>query len=80
MEEFKKELFDAYERHCINVMNEDGNVTIEEFIDSFINIVDFDLRYTSGILEDMEEIFHTSDIEEIEKQIEDMIKDYEYKN
>ena len=80
MEEFKKELFDAYERHCINVMNEDGNVTIEEFIDSFINIVDFDLRYPAGILEDMEKIFHTSDIEEIEKQIEDMIKDYEYKN
>ena len=80
MEEFKKELFDAYERHCINVMNEDGNVTIEEFIDSFMNIVDFDLRYTAGILEDMEEIFHTSDIAEIEKQIEDMIKDYEYKN
>ena len=80
MEEFKKELFDAYEKHCVEIINENGNTYIDELIDSFMNVVDFDLRYTAGILEDMEEIFNTTDIEEIEKQIEHMLKDYEYYN
>lgn len=80
MEDFKKELFDAYERHCVEIVNENGNTYIDELIESFMNVVDFDLRYTAGILEDMEEIFNTSDIEKIEKEIEHMIKDYEYNN
>lgn len=80
MENFKKDLFNAYERHCINVMNEDGNVSIEEFIDSFIHWIDFDLRYTAGVLEDMEKVFNTENIEEIEKEIEKMLIDYEFNN
>ena len=30
MEEFKKELINAYEKHCIDYMNEEGRATIEE--------------------------------------------------
>ena len=80
MEEFKKDLFDAYEKHCVEIIYENGYTYVDELIDSFMNVVDFDLRYTAGILEDMEKVFNTSDIEKIEKEIEHMIKDYEYNN
>ena len=78
MEEFKKDLFDAYEKYCVEIVYENGYTYIDELIDGFMNVIDFRLQYTAGILEDMEKIFNTSDIEEIEKQIEHMIKDYEY--
>ena len=80
MEDFKKDLFDAYEKHCVEMVNENGNTSIDELIDSFMEVIDFRLQYTAGVLEDMEKIFNTSDIEKIEKEIEDMIKDYEYNN
>ena len=80
MEEFKKGLLEAYEGYCVEIINENGTTAIDELIDGFINLIDFDLRFSAGILEEMKPIFNTTDIEEIEKQIEQMIKDYEYNN
>ena len=77
MKEFKKELINAYERHCINYMNEEGRGTIDEYIESFIWSIDHNLRYSGEGLDELIELFNTSDLEEIEAQIEKILKEYE---
>ena len=80
MKEFKKELINAYERHCINYMNEEGQATIEEYIESFIWQLDFTLRYSGEGLFELTKLFNTSDIDKIEEEIEKILKDYEFNN
>lgn len=77
MNEFKEELINAYERHCINYMNEEGRATIDEYIESFIWQLDHTLRYTGEGLDELTELFNTDDIEKIEKEIEKILKEYE---
>lgn len=78
MEEFKKELINAYENHCIDYMNEEGRATIEEYIESFIYNLDHTLRYSGEGLDELTKLFNTSDIEEIEKEIEKILQEYEF--
>lgn len=80
MENFKKDLFDAYEKHCIDYMNEEGKATIEEYIESFIDGLDHTLRYYGEGLDELIELFNTSDLLEIEKEIEKILIEYEYNN
>lgn len=75
MEEFKKDLFDAYEKYCIDYMNEKGKATIEECIESFIEGLDH--NYYGEGLDELIELFNTSDLLEIEKEIEKLLKEYE---
>lgn len=77
MKQFKKELINAYEKHCINYMNEEGRATIEEYIESFIWNLDHSLRYSGEGLDELTELFNTSDIEKIESEIEKILKEYE---
>lgn len=77
MEQFKKELINAYEKHCINYMNEEGRATIDEYIESFIWNLDHTLRYSGEGLDELIELFNTNDIEKIEKEIEKILKEYE---
>lgn len=77
MEQFKKELINAYERHCIDYMNEEGRATIEEYIESFIWNLDHTLRYSGEGLDELTELFNTSDLQEIETEIENILKEYE---
>ena len=80
MKEFKEELINAYEEYCIDYMNEEGRATIEEYIEGFIWQLDFTLRYSGEGLFELTQLFNTSDIEAIEKEIENILKDYEYNN
>lgn len=77
MEYFKKELINAYEKHCINYMNEEGRATIDEYIESFIWNLDHTLRYSGEGLDELTELFNTSDLQEIETEIEKILKEYE---
>lgn len=80
MEKFKKELINAYEEYCIDYMNEEGRATIEEYIEGFIWQLDHTLRYSGEGLFELTKLFNTSDIEAIEKEIEKILKDYEFNN
>ena len=77
MKEFKKELINAYEEHCIDYMNEEGRASIDEYIESFIWSLDHTLRYSGEGLEELSELFNTNDIEEIEIEVKKMLKKYE---
>lgn len=77
MEEFKKELITSYEEHVIDCMNESGKLKIEEYIESFICWVDFNLRTNGEDMDNMENLFNTTDISEITEEIKKILYEYE---
>lgn len=78
LEELKKDTIKAYDAHVIDCMNESGILKTEEYIDSFIEWVDFNLRYYGEGLEELQELFETDDIMKITEQIKNIL--YEYEN
>ena len=80
-EEFKNELIEQYENYCLEYAETRGTPqSIDDYIDSFMNNIDYELRYNSGVLEEVYDILNDNDIDAIEKQIEHILKDYEYYN
>ena len=80
-EEFKSELINQYEIYCLEYAETKGTPqSIDDYIDSFMNNIDYELRYNSGVLEEVYDILNADDIDTIEKEIEKILIDYEYKN
>ena len=77
IEEFKKDTIKAYDEHVIDCMNESGILRIDEYIESFINYVDSNLRTSGEDLEELQQLFNTEDITEICEHIEKILQDYE---
>lgn len=77
LEELKKDIINAYDEHVIDCMNESGILKIDEYIESFINYVDFELRTSGENLEELQELFNTEDITEICEHIKKILQDYE---
>ena len=76
------ELINFYELHCIRVMNEEGNVTCKDFIDSFIFkfIFDFERKVKNNDIKykkKMCDMFGSLSKEEIIKKIRDILSRYE---
>lgn len=76
---FKREIINQYELYCLEYAETRGTPQcIDDYINAFINNIDYELRYNSGVLEEVYDILNDDDIDEIEKQIEHMLIDYEY--